>query len=280
MKPWELTLEKLWDNANHETLIACHRGKFSSSVMENTSLAFLVAVAEGADMVEMDLDITKDGHIVGHHDKTMERIFHKPTSIGDYTLAELKSLPVFNYTGAENVDPIETFDEILDALKDKTILVLDRCWHCWDEIYVLLQRREMINQAIFKFYLEEDAPYQWAANHPDCMFIPMCRDVALYPRLLELSQITKVPALEIIVKCEEDLTFQEASFTWLDSHGFKVWCNSLNLGAAHIFGAGYDDLKSIREGGDAGWGELIKRGVNIIQTDFPHQVREYLISKK
>lgn len=165
----------------------------------------------------MDLDRTKDGRIVAHHDNSMERLFHKDAAIKDFTLEELKAMPLYNYTGGDNVDRLESFDEILDALKDKTILVLDRCWGCWDEVYRLLNSRGMLKQAIFKFYLEDDTAYQWAAKHP------------------------------------EDPIFQAGSFQWLKEHEIKVWCNSLSLARNMIFGAGYDDLKSIREGGDKGW---------------------------
>lgn len=48
MNTYQETMRKLYDPENHEVLIASHRGKFSSSVMENTSLAFLTAIGEGA----------------------------------------------------------------------------------------------------------------------------------------------------------------------------------------------------------------------------------------
>ena len=68
MRDWKKNMEILCDPLCRQVQIACHRGKFSSSVMENTALAFQAAVGQGADMVEMDLARTKDGRIVGHHD--------------------------------------------------------------------------------------------------------------------------------------------------------------------------------------------------------------------
>ena len=104
MNTYQETMRKLYDPENHEVLIASHRGKFSSSVMENTSLAFLTAIGEGADMVEMDLEETKDGRIVGHHDDHMKRLFHNDGRISDYTLEELKAMPVYNYVGGAKLD--------------------------------------------------------------------------------------------------------------------------------------------------------------------------------
>lgn len=276
MKTWKETLEKLWNPNDHDALIASHRGKFSSSVMENTSLAFLIAMNQGADMVEMDLDRTKDGYIVGHHDDTMERLFHRSSRISDWSLEELRQMPVYNYIGEICAEQIETFDQILDSLKDKTVLVLDKCWHCWDDVYRLLKEKDMVEQTIFKFYLEDTAAYQWAKEHPDCSFIPMSGDVSLLEYLYELKTVTKVPALEILPEKEEDAIFQASVFQWLSDHQIKVWCNSLSLARRLVYGAGFDDLKSLYFGGDKGWGELMKRGVQIIQTDWPYELKMYL----
>lgn len=280
IKSFQETMEKLYDVKNREVLIASHRGKFSSSVMENTSLAFLTAIREGADMVEMDLEETKDGRIVGHHDNDMKRLFHNDGKISDYTLEELKTMPVYNYVGEICTEGIETFDEILDSLKGKTILVLDKCWDCWDKVYHLLCEKEMVNQTIFKFYLKDEKPMEWAKVHRDCIFIPMCGDPNLFSKLLELREYASVPAVEILPHAVDEPIFAEESFQWLEEHQIKIWCNSLSLAKRIVFGAGYDDLKSLRFGGENGWGELIQRGVLIIQTDWPYEVACYLKNQK
>ena len=99
MENWREVLNKMWDMDNREILIASHRGKFSSSVMENTTLAFLLAIGEGAHMVEMDLAKTKDGRIVAHHDNDMTRLFHTAETIEEKTLEELEAMPLYNYLG-------------------------------------------------------------------------------------------------------------------------------------------------------------------------------------
>ena len=51
MEEWKKKRDSLLDPYDDQVMIASHRGKFSSSVMENTSLAFLAAVGQGADML-------------------------------------------------------------------------------------------------------------------------------------------------------------------------------------------------------------------------------------
>ena len=47
------TRQELLSQRRGRILIASHRGKFGASVMENTVTAFLLALGQGADMVEM-----------------------------------------------------------------------------------------------------------------------------------------------------------------------------------------------------------------------------------
>ena len=135
MEEWKKKRDSLLDPYDDQVMIASHRGKFSSSVMENTSLAFLAAVGQGADMVEMDLAMTSDGVLVGHHDDNMTRLFHDTNKISDYTLEELRKKPLYNYVGEICEEEIETFDQITDALKNKALLVLDKCWDIWESVY-------------------------------------------------------------------------------------------------------------------------------------------------
>lgn len=280
MEDWKKRRDRLLDTDDNHVMIASHRGKFSSSVMENTSLAFLLAVAQGADMVEMDLERTRDGILVGHHDKTMQRLFHETEKICDYTLEELQQKPLYNYVGEICEEHIETFEEILKSLREKTLIVLDKCWDDWEQVYEQLEQEGMTEQAVFKFYIENQGAYHWAENHPGCMFVPMLKNVADLPLIGELKEKTMVPALEILPEKQTDEVFQKETFQWLRDHRIKVWCNSLSLAKRLVYGAGYDDLKSLRYGGDCGWGRLIEQGVNIIQTDWPYELRQYLLERE
>jgi glycerophosphoryl diester phosphodiesterase len=72
-------------------LIYAHRG---SSIVypENTMPAFTRALKEGANGIELDVQLTKDEHVVVFHDWTLRRITGKKGTVGDYTLAELQKM--------------------------------------------------------------------------------------------------------------------------------------------------------------------------------------------
>jgi len=69
-------------------LIIAHRGA-SALAPENTLAAFRRAVDDGADGVEFDVRLAKDGVPVVHHDSSLRRTSHTDLLIADLTSAEL-----------------------------------------------------------------------------------------------------------------------------------------------------------------------------------------------
>jgi len=70
-----------------------HRGN-SARAPENTLAAFLRALADGADLLETDLHLTRDDVFVCIHDATLERTGGVSLAVRDLTLDELKRHPV------------------------------------------------------------------------------------------------------------------------------------------------------------------------------------------
>jgi glycerophosphoryl diester phosphodiesterase len=116
--------------------LVAHRGA-SAYAPEHTIDAYKLALAQGADYVEQDLAVTKDGVLVCIHDLTLERTTDveeafpdrfvedktgsKPVRrwlVGDFTVAEIKSLDAGSwfdrkFAGAR----IPTFQEAIDLVK-------------------------------------------------------------------------------------------------------------------------------------------------------------------
>ncbi len=93
---------------------------------ENTLPAFECAIAEGADTIEFDVHLTKDGELVAHHDYYLGRTDNGIGYISDYTLAQLRDLDAGNwfdtsFAGAK----IPTVREILELGKGKIRFEMD-----------------------------------------------------------------------------------------------------------------------------------------------------------
>ena len=71
------------------TKIFAHRGA-SAYAPENTMEAFELAAKQGADGIELDVHVTKDGEVVVTHDEKIDRVSNGSGFIKDMTLRELK----------------------------------------------------------------------------------------------------------------------------------------------------------------------------------------------
>lgn len=110
-----------------------HRGS-SGLAPENTAAAFELAIAEGADYIETDVQLSADGELVIIHDVTLARTTdartayadRAPWNVHDFTLAELKKLDAGGWYGTEfSGQRILTFDELLDLLGGRVGLNLE-----------------------------------------------------------------------------------------------------------------------------------------------------------
>jgi glycerophosphoryl diester phosphodiesterase len=72
-------------------LVFAHRGS-SAAEPEHTLAAYLRALAEGADGLECDVRLTRDGHLVCLHDRRLERTSNGRGRVSASTLAELSQL--------------------------------------------------------------------------------------------------------------------------------------------------------------------------------------------
>jgi glycerophosphoryl diester phosphodiesterase len=87
-------------------LVIAHRGG-PDRAPENTLAAFRIAIALGADGVELDCQRSKDGALVVIHDETVDRTTNGKGLVGDLTLAELRALD------AGQGERVPTFEEVL-----------------------------------------------------------------------------------------------------------------------------------------------------------------------
>ena len=85
-----------------------HRGA-SEYAPENTLLSFILGVYMGANGIETDVQLTKDGVAVLFHDDTLKRVTGAEGSIEDYTFEELQKLRVVNGLLEDRILKLEDF---------------------------------------------------------------------------------------------------------------------------------------------------------------------------
>ena len=111
----------LVENAMTRTPIMIgHRGN-PTQAPENTLSGYIEAYENGADVFEVDVEITSDGEIIIMHDSTLNRTttYTGTKSVNQMTLAEVKQYYVLGLDGAATDEKVPTLKEVCDYFKDK-----------------------------------------------------------------------------------------------------------------------------------------------------------------
>lgn len=96
--------------------VIAHRG-FSGLYPENTMLAFEKAIEVGADGIELDVHLSKDGQVMIMHDEALKRTTGLDGVISDYTRAELEKISAGKTKNDEfGFTPIPSLDEYLSFM--------------------------------------------------------------------------------------------------------------------------------------------------------------------
>ena len=107
----------------NRTEVFAHRGA-SGYAPENTLEAFQLAIKQGADGIELDVQLSKDGVPVVIHDETVDRVTGQTGFVKDFTLQELKDMVVLGERFTAYPDArIPTLREVLDAVRPSGIEV-------------------------------------------------------------------------------------------------------------------------------------------------------------
>jgi glycerophosphoryl diester phosphodiesterase len=98
-----------------------HRG-FSGKYPENTKIAFARAIELGADMIELDVTLSKDKIPVVIHDDTLERTSNGKGKVRNVSLEKLKELDFGSWMNSKfSEERIPTLEEVLQQIKKSKI---------------------------------------------------------------------------------------------------------------------------------------------------------------
>src|SRR4051794_18104536 len=88
------------------TLAVAHRGD-PRRLRENTLPSIASAIRQGADLVEIDLEVTLDGHLILLHDATLRRLWWHNARVENLTLAQVQAVGRGRFR-------VPSFDQVLE----------------------------------------------------------------------------------------------------------------------------------------------------------------------
>lgn len=106
-------------------IVTAHRG-FSAAAPENTLPAFQLAIDQGCERAELDVQMTKDGVVMVTHDTNMHRCTGRNQNIYDLTYDEVRKLDAGRWFGKKYAGTkVPTLAEVLDLCKGKIELNIE-----------------------------------------------------------------------------------------------------------------------------------------------------------
>ena len=106
-------------------IVTAHRG-YSAAAPENTLPAFQLAIDQGCERAELDVQMTKDGVVMVTHDTNMRRCTGRNQNIYDMTYDEVRKLDAGRWFGKKYAGTkVPTLEEVLDLCKGKIELNIE-----------------------------------------------------------------------------------------------------------------------------------------------------------
>ncbi len=266
--------KKLMDRDQHYVHVVSHRGDWKQ-FPENSLDAINSIIQMGGDVVEIDVQRTKDGQLILMHDERLDRTTNGKGLIAETTFADIQKLFLKDHNGNVTQHKVPTLKEVLLMSKGRIMLNLDKADRFFEQVVALLQETGTTDIAILKGLQSiEEINNRLGVHLDSIIFMPMVRmdnDDAEQRITSFINEMAPVVFEVGYQKSDNPLPLKAKKLVARKS---LLWYNSLKGRNGN-----HDDVVS-KADPDAGYGYLIdKLGARMIQTDEPARLIEYLRSR-
>ncbi len=203
--------------------VAGHRGDLYN-YFENTKTAFEKAYEAGADMIETDVRLTSDNHLVLMHDDKVNRTTNGSGRVADMTLAQIKELNAGNILAPESVPTLKELLEWAEPLDITLNLEIkeyyseqnkDRCIRCIEGTITLVEAYNLRHRVVINSF---DA---WVLEYVYKKYGKTYLLHGFYP-YKEMFNASMDPTEYLYCACifEND---NKANYDFLIEHGIEPW---------------------------------------------------------
>ncbi len=230
---------------------------------------------QGADIIELDVTRSLDGTLfIFHPGRELEHLL-STRAIPEMTDSEVRALRYANADRRPTEVGVSTLDEALEQLKNRCRINIDKFPTCMADIAQAVRRHGMTDQVIVKTEAQEELFCQVEQIAPDLPYMVFARNEDTFSEMLKKRHLN-YQGTEIIFPEENCEVASPAYMERMHKLGLHVWANAIVFNHKRVLAAGHNDDISVSGRPDEGWGWLIDRGVDIIQTDFPGMLRTYM----
>ncbi len=260
-------------------LIAAHRGVAAGNIPFNTLKAFDAALYQGADILETDITASRDGEIFIFHPKQEINHLNLDIHIEKMTADEVRKLRYVNFDNEATQYEIPTLDDFLETYKNRCLINLDHAWDDLPKIIEKVHRHGMEEQILMKAPAKLKFAQMMEELAPNMMFMPILKQRDEFSEQLEKMKVNFVGS-ELVFADESSPLIQEEYIAREHKKGRLLWGNTILYSYKAQLSAGHTDDIAVTGNPDYGWGWLIEKGFDIIQTDWVMPLRNYISNKR
>jgi glycerophosphoryl diester phosphodiesterase len=234
----------------HAPAVIAHRGA-SAAAPENTLASFKLAADLGADAVELDVKLTRDGALIIMHDETVDRTTNAKGKVRDLTLAQFRQMDAGAWKAPQyKGEPVPTLEDVFDAVAGRVWINVEltnyyaRGDSLVPTVVALIQKMNLQKRVLLSSFdpfnlrqarhLDPSLPLAQLTSHDQAIYLreawlaPFCPHEARHPDVAQLKQ---------------------KGVAWYKQHHYRVnvWTNNVEA-----------DMR-----------EFVKQGVDGLITDLP-----------
>ena len=256
-------------------IVVAHRADWRN-FPENSLEAIQSSIEMGVDMLELDVQRTKDGVLILMHDQKLDRTTTGQGNIAETTWEEISKLNLKDHKGEVTSYKVPKLEDALLLCKDRIMINLDKADRYFDEVFALLDKTGTGDLIVMKGGQPADQIREKFGKYLDrVIYMPIVtiNDEASEQTINAFMEDMKPVAFEL---CYSNAQSPVPAKLKTSLKGRTLlWYNTLWdwLCAGHHDDLAVEDL-------DGTYGFMIDSlGARILQTDRPQLMLEYLRSR-
>lgn len=278
----ERILAELNDPNSPYVLVMAHRADWRNQP-ENSIPAIESAIKMGADVVEIDVHRTSDGHLVVCHDPTINRT---TSGTGEIATMPLDSIRKYCLRAGNNIRKknlrMPTLEEVLDCCKDRILVNIDRGFSYYDQILPMVLERGMKDQVLLNGKASpEKLEKIYSRYDENLIYVPIMNyEAERWPVLeshFEQFISENEPFFAFEVCWDGSVEGVEHLFSRIKQAGSYLWINTLWPSMCGGVAAGLDDDCAFDDPAGV-YGKVLEYDPDIILTERPQLLIDYLNS--
>lgn len=256
-------------------LVISHRGDWRN-YPENSIPAIESVIRMGVDMVEIDVQLTKDSVLILMHDGNIDRCTTGKGRISELTYEQIQQYTLRPIDSLQNTSELKvpTLREALEVCKDRITVNIDKGYDYYDLVLALTEELGVTEQVLIKGGRPlADIEAKMSHYENNLLYMPVVWPASQYGANVFEGYISAEEPQLAYELCWSEMTPEiEACMQRVIADGSKLWVNTL---WESLCGGLCDDV-AYTTSADEVYGKIVDMGATMIQTDRPEFLLNYL----